>query len=123
MYCTCVGPPSPYGNVTVTDTSCLTTYNTIISWNPFNGDPVCGPVLYNVTILPSNGVIIKRISDTFYNLTGLTPDTNYTVIVTGTNMAGVGESLVTFYIPNLIKVMPSGELNYMLISYMYSHLF
>ena len=66
---------------------------------------------------------MKRISDTFYNLTGLIPDTNYTVIVSGTNMAGVGKSVVTFYIPNLIRVMPSGELNYMLIIYMYSHLF
>ena len=59
---------------------------------------------------------MMRISETFYNLTGLTPDTYYTVIVTGTNMAGVGESIVTFYVPNIIQVIPSGELNYMLIS-------
>ena len=47
---------------------------------------------YDVTISPSDGVVMMRITDTFYNFTGLTPDNSYTVTVAGRNNAGVGES-------------------------------
>ena len=62
---------------------------------------MCGSVTYSITIRPSNGVIIIRITETFYNFTGLTPDTNYTVTVTGTNMAGVGDSIMETFMYKL----------------------
>jgi len=45
-----------------------------------------------VTISPFDGVIMKKITDSSYNFTGLTPDNSYTVTVVGRNRAGVGES-------------------------------
>jgi len=72
---------------------------------------VCGPVSYNVTISPSDGVMM-RITNIFYNFTGLTPGTSYTVTVAGINMAGVGESnIIMFYIPTVNIVVPSGKLH------------
>ena len=67
--------------------------STIISWDPVTSDPVCGPVSYDVTISPFDGVVMMKINDTSYNFTGLTPDNSYTVTVAGRNDAGVGEVL------------------------------
>ena len=53
---------------------------------------MCGPVSYDVTISPSDGVEMMRITNTSCNFTGLTPDNSYTVTVAGRNDAGVGES-------------------------------
>jgi len=64
----------------------------VASWDPITGDPLCGPVSYDVTISPSDGVMIVRITDTSYNFTGLTTDNSYTITVAGRNDAGVGES-------------------------------
>ena len=66
--------------------------NSVASWDPITGDPLCGPVSYDVTISPSDGVMIVRITDTSYNFTGLTTDNSYTITVAGRNDAGVGES-------------------------------
>jgi len=110
--CTYVGPPSSVSSITVGET-CLKT-STIISWTPFSSNPVCGPVSYDVTISSSDGVMtMMNITNTFYNFTGLTPGTNYTVTVAGINEAGAGESnTTTFYIPTMAEAVPSGELTF-----------
>jgi len=104
-------PPSPVDGIRVCDASYYKS-SAAVTWSPSSGDPVCGPVSYNVTISPSDGVMMVRITNTFYNFTGLTPGTNYTVTVAGINMAGIGESnMIMFYIPNVNIVIPSGELH------------
>ena len=81
-----------------------------VSWSPPSSDPVCGPVSYNVTISPSDGVMMMRTTNTFYNFTGLTPGTNYIVTVSGINMAGIGESnMITVSTLNMNEVVTSGE--------------
>ena len=82
------GPPTLIYGITVY--ICLTDFT--VSWSPVYSNPGCGPVSYDVTISPSDGVMVMRITDTFYNITGLTPDNNYTVTVAGRNDAGVGIS-------------------------------
>ena len=64
-----------------------------MSWDAVTSDPVCGPVSYDVTISPSDGVMMMRITDTSYNFTGLIPDNSYTVTVAGRNDASMGEVL------------------------------
>ena len=106
---TVVGPPGPVNNTILNSNKCAQTYVTI-SWNPFTSDPLCGPVLYDVAISPSDGVVMMRITDTSYNLTGLQFGTNYTVAVVGSNNGGVGESsVITFYKPTIEQSVPSGK--------------
>ena len=103
------GPPSSVTSITASDTSCLTT-SVVVSWTPSSGDPVCGPISYDVIISPSDGVMIMSINDTSYNFTTLPLGTNYTVTVIGINMAGAGEaSAVTFYTITAAEAVPSGE--------------
>ena len=103
------GPPSPITSITATDTSCLTT-SVIVSWTPSSGDPVCGPISYNVTISPPDGVMIMSINDISYNFTALTPGTNYIVTVAAFNMAGAGEAgTVMFYTITAAEAVPSGK--------------
>ena len=110
LYSFLTDPPSTIASITANDASCLIT-NAIVSWDPSTSDPVCGPVSYNVTISPSDGVVVMIINDTSYNFTALTPGTNYTVTVAGNNMAGVGESNMTiFNIITMTEALPSGEL-------------
>ena len=90
------GPPTPVN--AVRNELCSATFS--ISWDPFTSDPVCGPVSYDVTISPTAGVVMMRITDFFYLLTDLLFRTNYSVTVASKNDAGVGDSSVlTFYIP------------------------
>ena len=89
-----VGPPSPNSNISINDI-CLT--YTTVSWIPFSSSPECGSVSYDVRISPSNGVTIINVTDTSYNFTGLTPNTNYSVTIFGVNKAGDGESITTGY--------------------------
>ena len=98
-------PPPAVDNIRRSEI-CLET-SVIVSWDPV---PVCGPVLYDVTISPSDGVVMMRITDTSYNFTGLTPDNSYTVTVAGRNDAGMGESsMIMFNKPNMNEAVPSGE--------------
>ena len=48
---------------------------------------MCGPVTYNITVMPSHGTIMM-INDTVYNITGLNYNTNYTITVYATNSHG-----------------------------------
>ena len=91
-----LGPPTP-GNITRND---ICSASSTISWDPFTSDPVCGSVVYDVTLIPSDGVTLMKVTDSFYILADLAPRTNYSFIVGGRNDAGVGESSVTvFYVP------------------------
>ena len=62
----------------------------LLSWSPVGSDTVCGPVTYNITVMPSHGMIMM-INDTVYNITGLYVNTNYTITVLANNNAGHGE--------------------------------
>ena len=67
------------------------TYNEVlVSWSPVDSDRVCGPVTYNITVMPSHGMMMM-INDTVYNITGLYYNTNYIITVYATNNAGHGE--------------------------------
>jgi len=65
----------------------------LITWLPFGSDTVCGPVTYNVTVMPSHGTIV-RMNDTFYNITGLNNDADYTVTVYASNSFSNGKPAV-----------------------------
>ena len=92
MYVHYSGPPATLTNV-IAANICLTDFTA--SWDPVTSDPVCGPVSYDVTISPSGGVTMMRITDISYNFTGLIPNISYTVTVAGRNNAGVGRSSST----------------------------
>ena len=62
----------------------------LLSWSPVGSDTVCGPVTYNITVMPSHGMIMM-INDTVYNITGLNNNTFYTITVFASNMHGNGE--------------------------------
>ena len=51
---------------------------------------MCGPVTYNITVIPSHGMM-KMINDTVYNITGLNYNTNYIITVYAANNGGHGE--------------------------------
>ena len=68
------------------------TYNTtlneiLVSWSPVGSDGVCGPVTYNITVMPSHGMMMM-INDKVYNITGLHYNTNYIITVYATNSHG-----------------------------------
>ena len=72
--------------------TCYSTFNEIlVSWSPVDSNTVCGPVTYNITVLPSHGMIMM-INDTVYNITGLNYNTNYVITVYATNHNFSGES-------------------------------
>ena len=67
------------------------TYNEIlVSWSPVGSERVCGPVTYNITVMPSHGMMMM-INNTVYNITGLNYNTNYTITVYATNKIGDAE--------------------------------
>ena len=72
----------------------------LVSWSPVGSDRVCGPVTYNITVMPSHGMMMM-INDTVYNITGLYYNTNYIITVYATNShGGHGEpATVTVKIP------------------------
>ena len=78
----------------VPDSPALTyksTYNEIlVSWSPVGSNRVCGPVTYNITVMPSHGMMMM-INNTVYNITGLNYNTNYIITVYATNNGGHGE--------------------------------
>ena len=65
------------------------THNEIlVSWSPVGSDRVCGLVTYNITVMPSHGMMMMMINDTVYNITGLNYNTNYDITVYATNSHG-----------------------------------
>ena len=78
-------------NIGTPSTPVLTYKNTsheiLLSWSPVGSDGVCGPVTYNITVMPSHGMMMM-INDTVYNITGLNYNTNYIITVYATNSHG-----------------------------------
>ena len=89
--------------ITVAD---LCSFYFTISWDSFSSNPVCGSVLYDVMISPSDGVTMMRVTDTSYNITGVTSVNNYTVTVTGRNDNGMRQSMMRINPPNRHSVLP-----------------
>ena len=56
----------------------------LVSWSPISNNEACGPVSYNVTVMPSHGMVMM-VNDTAYNITGLYYNTDYTITVYATN--------------------------------------
>ena len=93
---------------------CVTDFT--ISWDPVLGDPLCGPVSYDVRISPSDGVVttlnattywVVKFSDDFARLTSAS---NFTVTVAGVNNGGNGESaMINVDTPDLSEAVPSSE--------------
>ena len=52
---------------------------------------MCGPVTYNITVMPSHGMMMMMINDTAYNIIGLYYNTTYIITVYATNNVGDGE--------------------------------
>ena len=84
-------------NIGTPSTPALTYKSTLneilVIWSPVGSDTVCGPVTYNITVMPSHGMMMM-INDTAYNIIGLYDNTNYTITVYATNNAGDGEPAV-----------------------------
>ena len=58
------------------------------------------------------------INDTYYDITELTPGTDYTVTVAAINMAGVGVAgTAMFYIVTMTEAIPSGEFKFSMCIY------
>ena len=94
------GPPS-IGSVT--NEICLN--DIMLSWIVMSNLIACGSVSYNVTIL-SEGMIIRTImtTNTSYNITELTPGTNYIVSIEPSDMAGSGQAYT-----EMIRTAPNSK--------------
>ena len=80
---------------TGTPTSPVLTYGStlneiLVSWSPVDSDTMCGPVTYNITVMPSHGMIMM-INDTVHNIIGLNYNTNYSINVYAANNHTSGE--------------------------------
>ena len=103
-----IGPPSPINNFNVRE-KCSTSVSGV-SWTPSSGDPVCGPVSHELTISPTDQMImIMRRNETSYDITGLTTDTSYDFTVISSNMAGSVESVMTIRTLTTNETIPSSE--------------
>ena len=109
----------PYTGAPSTPT--LTYNNTLngilVSWSPVGSDTVCGPVTYNITVIPSHGMMMM-INDTAYNITGLYYNTNYTITVYATNNAGDGEPATV-----TVKTPPGSYVHSTKYKYTYLHIY
>ena len=76
----------------------------LVPWSPVGSDTVCGPVTYNITVMPSHGMMMM-INDTVYNITGLYYNTNYTITVYATNNSSDGEPAI---VTVKTKTLPPG---------------
>ena len=102
-FCPHAGAPS-----TPTLTYKSTLNEMLVSWSPVDSDTVCGPVTYNITVMPSHGMMMM-INDTAYNITGLNNDTYYNITVYSNNKNGDGEPTTVFV---KTKLLPPGNYSY-----------
>ena len=108
--CTYIGPLTPSA-VDLTVSDIFDTSISGLSWTAPSGDPVCGPISYDVKVSPSDGVMIMSINDTHYDITGLTPATSYNITVISSNMAGAVESIMMVDTPSSNETAPHGILH------------
>ena len=68
---------------------------------------MCGPVTYNITVMPSHGMIMMT-NETVYNIIGLNYNTTYTITVYANNDHTSGEPTA---ITVKTKPLPAGKYN------------
>ena len=94
------GPPGDISDVIIPPDT-ITAYSFVVQWSRLSSDPVCGPVLYTVTVTEEGMLIIinTTILAANYSVTGLNNNTVYNVSVTASNNAGsianIGMSVMT----------------------------
>ena len=90
--CILTGPP---GDVNIRSNS-ITACGFVVQWSEPSSNPVCGSVLYTVTISTEGGLwIITNVTTlTHHAVTGLTSNTQYIVNVTASNNAGSSSSSI-----------------------------
>jgi len=105
-----LGPPAPTSDLNVLEI-CVNGFN--VSWDPFSSHPVCGNVIYNMTISPSIETTMEKINDTFYSVatpTRLTNSVNLNVSVIGMNLRGGGKAATMKVIsPGILQAVPSSK--------------
>ena len=67
---------------------------------------MCGPVTYNITLMPSHGMMMK-VNNTAYKINGLNNNTNYTITVYASNNNEKGEQ--TMITAKLKSLPPAGN--------------
>ena len=72
---------------------------------------MCGPVTYNITVMPSHGMIMMT-NETVYNIIGLNYNTTYTITVYANNDHTSGEPTA---ITVKTKPLPAGKYNCIII--------
>ena len=72
----------------VTDEICFTHF--ILSWNLTSDLMTCRPIFYILRKSPDEMMEEINTANTFYNFTGLTPGTNYTISIEPFNRLGGG---------------------------------
>ena len=103
-----VGPPLNVNGIAA-NTTCSKSVN--ITWNSTNSTPICGPILYNVTLVSSSHQWTTVTNVTFQVFDGLMPDTIYNVSVAGINLVGIGDfDTLTFTTTNLTATVPGSKL-------------
>ena len=82
------GPSGDISDVNIPPDT-ITACGFVVQWSRPSSDPVCGSVLYTVTITEGGVLIVTNTTTlTHYNVTGLTNSTLYHVNVTANNNAG-----------------------------------
>ena len=86
--------------------------NITFTWNSVNSDPVCGSVLYEVTVSPPNSVVLFT-NETSYFFDIFRYNTRYHITVAGRNDAGIGgHRAASLSFPGVIGIgVPQGKLH------------
>ena len=102
------GPPGDFSNVSIQSDS-ITACGFVVQWSEPSSNPVCGSVIYTVTISTAGGLwsITEDTTLTHYAVTGLNSNTQYIVNVTASNNAGSSSS------SDMIMTSSDGELSFL----------
>ena len=86
--CILTGPPGDNDVIILPDS--ITACSIALQWSKPSNNPVCGSVLYTVTVRTEEGLwsITDNTTMTHHTVTGLTSSTNYIISVTASNNAG-----------------------------------
>ena len=87
--CLITGPPDDITDINISPDT-ITACSFVVQWSKPSSDPVCGSVLYTVTISTEGGMLIITNDTTManYSVTGLNDNTVYHVNVIASNNAG-----------------------------------
>ena len=93
--CVLTGPPGDINELNI-QSDLITACSFVIQWNEPSNNPVCGSVLYTVTVSTEEGLwsITDNTTMTHHTVTGLTSSTNYIISVTASNDAGSSSSSI-----------------------------